>query len=386
MRRIVLTICSLVVASWPVAAEAELRRVPTPAGEDLAVYDDVSGLAWMENMSESSPLANKDFATQLSAVAGMNAPGDEFHGLSGWHIATESELETLLVNPLRDIAVAFSLKWFGNTGVAMGRYENEASPSAVGRHNTFVVVHLACCEPYDMSPSGYGSFPYTQLEQPPGPHNDHLYYAYPVPSMGLAAEMQESDGVSRDYLSAWVVTANVTLAPDGTLAPKAPLAWSSLRFPPRPMRCTGRPWESGDLVLFTPDIRLSREHDGRIGQPTGGGEYAVGLTLKENRRYWPDPVIGRLRAFFRPTDVQPHQTTYRVLSPRDRAQGAPDPCVDCFWLVCTQECRIKGNAGKTNESNEKIYLVVDGSDNEDRATRKQLSGGRSRDVRLSCTP
>lgn len=198
------------------SASAELRVYWTASGSHPVVYDDVAGLAWMRDMSETSSMDYKDYADQLSLIAGMNTLGSSYHGLMGWHMATEAELEDLLENKLSDIAPVFDLHCFGNTCVASGRYENSVNPPVAGYHHTFNVTRLTCCEPYDMSTSGYGVFPYTELLVNPGTGNDILFFAAPVPSIGHTPAIP--DDTNAIGQAAWVATDKVKLSADGSLA------------------------------------------------------------------------------------------------------------------------------------------------------------------------
>jgi hypothetical protein len=202
-----------VVLLLPALNYAELQRFYAESGELQVVYDDVASLAWMADMSDVSSIYSMDYPEQLAVVSSMNLPGNRFYGLGGWHIATETELEKLVQNPLSDIAISFMLHWFQNTGVASGRYENNINPPVTGKHHKFNVTQLLCCEPY---PSG--TFPYEELIEYPGPGNDIFFYAAPVPTTGIPNGEDQTPDVNAYGFGAWVVTSQVVLH-NGQLLP-----------------------------------------------------------------------------------------------------------------------------------------------------------------------
>jgi len=207
MRKITTLAIGLTFLLPLLSVRADVQRYIS--GSDVVVYDDVAGLAWMANMSETSTVYSMDYDAQLGVVANLNAA--EFHGLRGWHIATETELVSLVHNPLSDLAVNFTLRVFGNTAVASGRYENSVNPAAANKHHRFALTRLACCEPYTLG------WPYEEIITQPG--HDIFLHAEPDPIAGYPDPATQTPDTNAFGFGAWVVTSQVYLK-DGQLTPK----------------------------------------------------------------------------------------------------------------------------------------------------------------------
>ncbi|MDH3338751.1 MAG: hypothetical protein OER22_09720 [Gammaproteobacteria bacterium] len=190
-----------------ISVQAGVQRYVS--GTDLVVFDDVAGIAWMADMSDTSTVYSMDYNVQLGVVSNMNAAA--FHGLRGWHIATETELDSLVQNPLSELANNFNLSVFGNTAVASGRYENSINPAAANKHHLFTLTRLACCEPY---PSGW---PYEETIVQPG--QDIFLFAAPDPITGNPDPNTQTPDTNAFGFGAWVATSQVYLK-DGQLIPK----------------------------------------------------------------------------------------------------------------------------------------------------------------------
>ena len=70
----------------------------------------------------------------------------------------------------------------------------------------------------------------------------------------------------------------------------------------------------GDIVIFTPEIRLNSPHDGKIGaRRIAEGDYIVYIDIMERRMAlgidWleSDHEIGYMSAYFKPEDTSPYK-------------------------------------------------------------------------------
>jgi len=204
MRKLIILTLGFAFFWSSISSQAEIQRYLS--GSDVVVYDDVAGLAWMADMSDASTVHSMNYDVQLGVIANMNAT--EFHGLKGWHMATETEMDHLVQNPLSRIESEFITHVFGNTSVASGRYENFINPQAANKHDVFTLNRVDCCEPYSTG--------WTFEETIPQPGNDIFFFAGPDPITGVpTSSMPDTNAFG---FGAWVVTSQAYVN-DDQLAP-----------------------------------------------------------------------------------------------------------------------------------------------------------------------
>jgi hypothetical protein len=206
MRKIALIVFAVIIYSCTNVVFGSLRKYTNSTGQ-IVVYDDSCHRAWMQDMSETSMFYHKSYQEILGIVSGLNISGQEYYGLNGWHIASETDMQLLLQNQLREIPyVNFKFRVYGNTMCALAFFSKPDIASRSTHGCYFTICRLDCCEPYD----ALSGMPYTDLIEYPGPGNDIFIYGAPLLSECGAGETYPQ--------GAWVVTSNVKLS-DGNLVP-----------------------------------------------------------------------------------------------------------------------------------------------------------------------
>lgn len=147
----------ITLAVFPLMSNATLIGMSNT--NDHVVYDDVSGYYWYWDLTSFS---GQSWTEQVSSIAALNNGGG-YYGETNWHVADQSDMDSLWQHTAEEIGSAFNLNTFqsvvydityplglgsgdmgdvhANLELWLGRYDQEIEDGPIAAHQGAMVQH-----------------------------------------------------------------------------------------------------------------------------------------------------------------------------------------------------------------------------------------------------
>jgi hypothetical protein len=136
----------------PLNGHSTLIEVSDPSGH--VTYDDQTGYYWIWDLNYFS---SQTYDQQLDTIDGLNTIGNEYFGLSGWHMANFEEMESLWAYEASELVTVFNPTYIDPTSISYAGRFDEIFPYYIPSHY-FGNVHIVHGTPEKWGLYNYGIY------------------------------------------------------------------------------------------------------------------------------------------------------------------------------------------------------------------------------------